>query len=64
MRKILSEPLLHFLLIGFVLFLVYDGKRSPAALPAGQAGVDARIVISENQVASTSTPSTTRRKVL
>ncbi len=36
--KLLKEPLLHFLLIGSALFLLYGWRGNPASLPGGQAG--------------------------
>lgn len=39
--KLFREPLLHFLLIGAALFLLYDWKGKPASMPGGQAGTPA-----------------------
>jgi hypothetical protein len=47
--KLLKEPLLHFLLIGAALFLLYDWKGKPAPIPGGQAGTPAaQIVVSRD----------------
>lgn len=47
--KLFREPLLHFLLIGAALFLLYDWKGKPASMPGGQAGTPAaQIVVSRD----------------
>lgn len=43
--KMFREPLLHFLLIGVALFLLYDWKGKPASMPGGQAGTPAAQII-------------------
>lgn len=43
--KLFREPLLHFLLIGAALFLLYDWKGKPASMPGGQAGTPAAQII-------------------
>ena len=46
MRKLIREPLLHFLLIGLSLFLLYN------AVSGGRGGADRRIVVSDATVAA------------
>jgi len=48
--NILKEPLLHFLLIGVVLFLIFDWKGTPATLPEGQALPEAKIVVTREAI--------------
>jgi len=48
--NILKEPLLHFLLIGVVLFLLFDWKGTPATLPGGQALPEAKIVVTREAI--------------
>jgi len=48
MKKLLKEPLLHFLLIGAGLFLLFGWRGGPASLPAGQSGQQsAKIVVAQ-----------------
>ncbi len=50
-KNILSEPLLHFLMIGAALFIVFDVMGRPAALPVGQQGSSAaQIIVSRDAV--------------
>ncbi len=47
--NLIKEPLLHFLLIGAALFLLYGWRGSPASVPGGQAGTrPAQIVITQD----------------
>ncbi len=47
--KLFKEPLLHFLLIGAALFLLYDWKVNPVSMPGGQAGTPAaQIIVSQD----------------
>lgn len=49
--SLLKEPLLHFLLIGAALFLVYGWRSDPAPVSGGQAGGSAeQIVLSWNGI--------------
>jgi hypothetical protein len=51
MKKVLREPLFHFLLIGAGLFLLFGWRGGPAPLPSGQAGPQsAKIVVSQSDV--------------
>src|SRR5512139_4098284 len=43
-NSMLKEPLLHFLLIGAVLFLLFDWKGKPAQLAGGPAGSPAALI--------------------
>ena len=45
LRKLLREPLLHFLLLGLALFLLFN------AVTGNRGGADRRIVINEAMVA-------------
>src|SRR5512135_1890671 len=45
MMKLFREPLLHFLLIGAALFLLYDWKGNPASMMGRQAGTPAAQII-------------------
>jgi len=50
-KKFFSEPLLHFLLIGAGLFLLFGWRGGPASLPAGQSGPQsAKIVVTPDDV--------------
>jgi hypothetical protein len=40
-KKMLKEPLLHFLLIGAALFLLFGWRGNNASMPGGQAGMQA-----------------------
>jgi hypothetical protein len=47
--KLFKEPLLHFLLIGAALFLVYGWRGNSASVPGGQAGTTtAQIVVTRD----------------
>ena len=47
--KLFKEPLLHFLLIGAALFLVYGWRSNSASVPGGQAGTPtAQIVVTRD----------------
>jgi len=47
--KLFKEPLLHFLLIGAALFLVYGWRSNSASMPGGQAGTStAQIVVTRD----------------
>jgi hypothetical protein len=49
--KLCREPLLHFLLIGAGLFLLYGWKGNSAPVPGGQAGMPAgRIVVTRDSI--------------
>lgn len=51
MKRLLREPLAHFLLIGAGLFLLFGWRGGPAPLPSGQAGAPAaQIVITRDAV--------------
>jgi len=50
MIKLFKEPLLHFLLIGAALFLLFDWKGNPAALSGGQALPEAKIVVTRDAI--------------
>ena len=45
MKRMLREPLLHFLLLGGVLFVVYSGMQKP-----GSSGEPGKIVITQGQI--------------
>jgi hypothetical protein len=48
-RSVLREPLLHFLLIGAALFLLFGWRSNSASVPGGQAGTPtAQIVVSRD----------------
>ncbi len=50
-RRVLSEPLLHFLLIGGVLFLLFGWRGGSSPSPTGQAGTPAlQIVVTSSDV--------------
>jgi PPIC-type PPIASE domain len=49
--NLLKEPLLHFLLIGAALFLLFGWKGNPTVLPGGQSGApEAKIAISRDAI--------------
>jgi len=49
--KLLREPLVHFLLIGAGLFLLFGWRGGPAAPPAGQSGPQsAKIVVTQGDI--------------
>jgi hypothetical protein len=49
--KFFREPLVHFLLIGAGLFLLFGWRGGPAALPAGQTNPQsAKIVVSQDEI--------------
>ena len=49
--NLIKEPLLHFLLIGALLFLLFGWKGNPVSLPGGQPGApEAKIVISRDAI--------------
>ena len=51
MKKLVREPLVHFLLIGAGLFLLFGWRGGPASLPAGQPGVQsAKIVVTQSEI--------------
>ena len=51
LRKLLREPLLHFLLIGVALFLLFGWRSGPASLPGGPSGPQAtRIVVNQSDI--------------
>jgi len=51
LKKLLREPLVHFLLIGAGLFLLFGWRGGPASLPAGQAGPQsAKIVVTPGDI--------------
>ena len=51
LQKLLREPLLHFLLIGAGLFLLFGWRGGPASLPGGPSGVQAtRIIINQSDI--------------
>jgi hypothetical protein len=50
-KKFFREPLVHFLLIGAGLFLLFGWRSGPASLPAGQAGPQsAKIVVPQGDI--------------
>jgi parvulin-like peptidyl-prolyl cis-trans isomerase-like protein len=59
-RRILSEPLAHFLAIGALMFAVYalvaDRSRDPAAIVVGQSQIDAMSALFERTWRRTPTP--------
>ena len=51
MKKMVREPLVHFLLIGAGLFLLFGWRSGPASLPAGQSGLpSAKIVVAQDEI--------------
>ena len=51
LRWLLREPLVHFLLIGAGLFLLFGWRGGPASLPSGQAGEQsAKIVVTQSEI--------------
>lgn len=51
LMKLLNEPLIHFLLIGSLLFLVYDLRATTASIPGGQSGsLTTQIVITQADI--------------
>ena len=51
MEKFFREPLVHFLLIGAGLFLLFGWWGGPASLPAGQSGPQsAKVVVSQGDI--------------
>lgn len=51
MTKLLKEPLLHFLLLGAALFLLFGWRGNSASAPGGQAATPSvRIVVGRNTV--------------
>jgi hypothetical protein len=51
MKKMVREPLVHFLLIGAGLFLLFGWRGGPASLPAGQSGPQsAKIVVTPGDI--------------
>ena len=51
MKRLLHEPLLHFLLIGAGLFLLFGWRSSPASLPAGPSGSPStKIVVAQDDI--------------
>ena len=51
MKKLISEPLFHFLLIGAGLFLLFGGKGGPAALSGGPSGPQSpKIVVTQGDI--------------
>jgi hypothetical protein len=54
MKKLLREPLVHFLLIGAGLFLLFGWRGGPASLPAGQSSLQsANIVVTQGYIDQT-----------
>jgi hypothetical protein len=50
-RKFFREPLVHFLLIGAGLFLLFGWRGGPASLPAGQSGLpSAKIILPQSDI--------------
>jgi hypothetical protein len=50
-NRLVREPLVHFLLIGAGLFLLFGWMSGPASLPAGQSGSQsAKIVVAQGDV--------------
>jgi len=50
-KKLVREPLTHFLLIGAGLFLLFGWRSGPASLPAGQSGQQsAKIVVAQGDI--------------
>ena len=56
MGRFFREPLVHFLLIGAGLFLLFGWRSGPASLPAGQTGPpSAKIVVTRDDIDQTIT---------
>ena len=54
MKKMVREPLVHFLLIGAGLFLLFGWRGGPASLPAGQPGPQSlKIVVPQDDIDQT-----------
>jgi len=52
MKKLLKEPLIHFLLIGAGLFLLFGWGGGPSSLPGGQSGSQStKIIVTQGQIA-------------
>ena len=52
--RLLREPLVHFLLIGAGLFLLFGWRGGPASLPAGQSSLQsAKIVVAQGYIDQT-----------
>jgi len=50
-RKLLHEPLFHFLLIGAGLFLIFGWLGDPASQPGGQSAAQSmKIIVSQDQI--------------
>ncbi|MCJ7641456.1 MAG: peptidylprolyl isomerase [Desulfobacterales bacterium] len=50
-NRLVREPLMHFLLIGAGLFLLFGWRSGPVSLPAGQSGSQsAKIVVAQGNV--------------
>ena len=50
-KKLLREPLVHFLLIGAGLFLLFGWRGNPASLPGGQSGPQSsKIVVTQGDI--------------
>lgn len=51
MKKLIREPLLHFLLIGAGLFFLFGWRGNSASLPSGQAGAPvSQIVVTQSSI--------------
>jgi len=51
LKKLLHEPLIHFLLIGAGLFLLFGWKGGPSSQPGGQTGSQSmKIVVTQGQI--------------
>ena len=51
LKKLLHEPLFHFLLIGAGLFLIYGWRGGSASQPGGQSGPQpTKIIVSQGQI--------------
>ena len=51
LRKLIREPLVHFLLIGAGLFLLFGWRGNPASLPGGQSGPPTtKIIVSQGDI--------------
>ena len=49
--NLFKEPLLHFLLIGAALFLLFGWRGSPMSVPGGQAGTQSvQIIVSRDAI--------------
>jgi len=54
LRKLIREPLVHFLLIGAGLFLLFGWRGNPASLPGGQSGPPTtKIIVSQGDIDQT-----------